>query len=436
MTLRLFNTLTKSKDVFTPLDPGHVRVYVCGPTVYDFAHIGNARPVIVFDLLYRLLRHIYGDAHVTYVRNITDVDDKINARAAERGISIRQLTEETARVFNQDVAALNCLPPDVTPRATEHIAEMVAMIESLIATGNAYAAEGHVLFDVESKHDYGKLSRRSLDEMIAGSRIEVAPYKKNPMDFVLWKPSMAGEPGWDSPWGRGRPGWHIECSAMAGKYLGQTFDIHGGGIDLVFPHHENEIAQSECAHHGAPIANVWMHNGFLQVEGEKMSKSAGNFFTIHELLADWPGEVLRFNMLRSHYRQPLDFTLGGLKESWKLLERWYAVTEPLADPGPDAAFFAALEDDLNTPAAIASLHQADDLALAGGLGFLGFSNVQLKIASKAKVDEVAIADAIAARKKARAEKNFAESDRIRDDLLARGIVLKDGPQGTTWEIKR
>jgi cysteinyl-tRNA synthetase len=436
MTLRLFSTLTKSKDVFAPLDPKNVRLYVCGPTVYDFAHIGNARPVIVFDLLFRLLRHLYGDAHVTYVRNITDVDDKINTRAAERGISIRELTEETAAVYNQDVAALNCLPPTITPRATEHVAEMTAMIQSLIATGNAYPAEGHVLFDVASKPDYGKLSRRSLDEMIAGARVEVAPYKKSAMDFVLWKPSKADEPGWDSPWGRGRPGWHIECSAMAGKYLGQTFDIHGGGIDLVFPHHENEIAQSECAHHGAPLAKVWMHNGFLQVEGEKMSKSAGNFFTIHELLADWPGEVLRFNMLRSHYRQPLDFTLAGLKESWKLLERWYGVTEPLADPGPDAAFFAALEDDLNTPAAIASLHQADDLALAGGLGFLGFSNVQLRIASKTRVDEVAIADAIAVRKKARAEKNFAESDRIRDQLLAQGIVLKDGPEGTSWEVKK
>ncbi len=436
MTLRLFNTLTKSKDVFTPLDPKNVRIYVCGPTVYDFAHIGNARPVIVFDLLFRLLRHLYGDAHVTYVRNITDVDDKINARAAERGISIRDLTEETARIFNEDVAALNCLPPTVTPRATEHIAEMVAMIQSLIATGNAYMAEGHVLFDVASKPDYGKLARRSLDEMMAGARVEVAPYKKDAMDFVLWKPSKPGEPGWDSPWGRGRPGWHIECSAMAGKYLGETFDIHGGGIDLVFPHHENEVAQSECAHHGAPIAKVWMHNGFLQVEGEKMSKSAGNFFTVHELLADWPGEVLRFNMLRSHYRQPMDFTLAGLKESWKQLERWYGVTEALADPAPDAAFFAALEDDLNTPAAIASLHQAGDVALAGGLGFLGFSNVQLRIASRAKVDEVAIADAIAARKKARAEKNFTESDRIRDALLVQGVVLKDGPQGTTWEIKR
>jgi cysteinyl-tRNA synthetase len=436
MTLRLYNTLTKSKDVFAPLDPKNVRLYVCGPTVYDMAHIGNARPVIVFDVLFRLLRHLYGDAHVTYVRNITDVDDKINARAAERGISIRELTEETAAVYNQDVAALNCLAPTVTPRATEHVAEMAAMIQSLIATGNAYVAEGHVLFDVASKPDYGKLARRSLDEMIAGARVEVAPYKKSAMDFVLWKPSKPGEPGWDSPWGRGRPGWHIECSAMAGKYLGQTFDIHGGGIDLVFPHHENEIAQSECAHHGAKLANVWMHNGFLQVEGDKMSKSTGNFFTIHELLADWPGEVLRFNMLRSHYRQPLDFTLAGLKESWKQLERWYGVTEPLADPAPDAAFFAALEDDLNTPAAIASLHQAGDLALAGGLGFLGFSNVQLRIESKTRVDDVAIADAIAARKKARAEKNFAESDRIRDDLLAKGIVLKDGPDGTSWEIKR
>ncbi len=436
MTLRLFNSLTKTKEDFAPLDAKNVRMYVCGPTVYDFAHIGNARPVIVFDLLFRLLRHEFGDAHVTYVRNITDVDDKINARAAERGISIRELTEETARIYDEDVAALNNLPPTVTPRATEHIAEMAAIIERLIAAGHAYAADGHVLFDVSSKADYGKLSRRSLDEMIAGARVEVAPYKKGAMDFVLWKPSSANEPGWDSPWGRGRPGWHIECSAMAGKYLGETFDIHGGGIDLMFPHHENEIAQSEGAHHDHPLAKVWMHNGFLQVEGEKMSKSAGNFFTIRDLLADWPGEVLRFNMLRSHYRQPIDFTLDGLRESWKTLERWYEITEPLVDPAPDTAFFAALRDDLNTPAAIASLHQAEPSALAGGLGFLGFSNVQMKISAKAKVDEVAIADAIAARKAARAAKNFAESDRIRDDLLAKGIVLKDGPQGTTWEVRK
>jgi cysteinyl-tRNA synthetase len=313
---------------------------------------------------------------------------------------------------------------------------MVAMIGELVAAGHAYAADGHVLFDVSSKADYGKLARRSLDEMLAGARVEVAPYKKSAMDFVLWKPSDANLPGWDSPWGRGRPGWHIECSAMAGKYLGETFDIHGGGIDLVFPHHENEIAQSEGAHCGHPIAKVWMHNGFLEVEGAKMSKSAGNFFTIRELLADWPGEVLRFNMLRTHYRQPIDFTIAGLKESWKTLERWYDVTEPLANPAPNTEFFEALSDDLNTPAAIASLHRADEMALAGGLGFLGFSNVQLKIAAKAQVDTVAIADAIAARNAARKNKDFRESDRIRDGLLAKGIVLKDGPQGTTWEVKR
>jgi cysteinyl-tRNA synthetase len=435
MTLRLFNTLTKTKEDFAPLDAKNVRMYVCGPTVYDFAHIGNARPSIVFDVLFRLLRHDYGDAHVTYVRNVTDVDDKINARAAERDISIRELTEETARIYDQDMAALNCLPPTIAPRATDHIAEMVAMIESLIASDNAYVAEGHVLFDVSSKPDYGKLSRRSLDEMLAGARVEVAPYKKNPMDFVLWKPSEHPLPGWDSPWGRGRPGWHIECSAMAGKYLGETFDIHGGGIDLMFPHHENEIAQSESAHHGHSLAKIWMHNGFLQVEGEKMSKSLGNFFTIRDLLADWPGEVLRFNMLRSHYRQPIDFTLAGLRESWKTLERWYDVTEPLADPAPDQDFMAALHDDLNTPQAIASLHQAEPSALAGGLGFLGFSNVAMRITLKPKVNAKEIADAIALRQKARAEKNFAESDRIRDALLARGIVLKDGPQGTTWEVK-
>ncbi len=436
MSLRLFNTLTKTKEDFAPLDAKNVRMYVCGPTVYDFAHIGNARPVIVFDVLFRLLRHVYGAGHVTYVRNITDVDDKINARAAERGISIRELTEETARIYEEDVAALGNLPHSVSPRATEHIKQMITIIEKLIAAGHAYAAEGHVLFDVSSKADYGKLSRRSLDEMLAGARVEVAPYKRNAMDFVLWKPSEDALPGWDSPWGRGRPGWHIECSAMAGEYLGETFDIHGGGIDLQFPHHENEIAQSEGANHGHPLAKVWMHNGFLQVEGEKMSKSLGNFYTIRDLLADWPGEVLRFNMLRTHYRQPIDFTLAGLKESWKTLERWYEVTEPLVDPAPDAAFFDALSDDLNTPAAIASLHQADEMALAGGLGFLGFSNVQLKIAAKTQVDTVAIAAAIDARLAARKAKNFAESDRIRDDLLAKGIVLKDGPQGTTWEVKK
>ena len=437
MPLRLYNSLTKTKEDFAPIDAANVRMYVCGPTVYDLAHIGNARPVIVFDILFRLLRHIYGGAHVTYLRNITDVDDKINARAAERGITIRELTDETARIYEEDVAALGNLPPSVTPRATEHVSQMIAMIAQLIEAGHAYVADSHVLFDVSSKSDYGKLSRRSLDEMIAGARVEVAPYKKNPMDFVLWKPSGSDQPGWESPWGRGRPGWHIECSAMAGQYLGETFDIHGGGIDLQFPHHENEIAQSEGVHHNHALAKVWMHNGFLQVEGEKMSKSLGNFFTIRDLLADWPGEVLRFNMLRTHYRQPIDFTVAGLKESWKTLERWYAVTEPLANPAPDAAFFEALCDDLNTPAAIASLHQADELALAGGLGFLGFSNVQLKIEREPNtLDIPQIHRAIEARNAARAARNFAESDRIRDALLAQGIVLMDGPQGTTWEIKR
>ncbi len=444
MTIRLYNTLTKSKEDFAPLDPKNVRMYVCGPTVYDYAHIGNARPAIVFDVLFRLLRHTYGDGHVTYVRNITDIDDKINARALQaRGArnvpildAVRELTARTYDIYQEDVAALGCLPPSQMPRATEHVAQMIAMIQTLIAAGHAYAADGHVLFDVSSKPDYGKLARKNLDEMIAGARIDVAPYKKSPMDFVLWKPSDADTPGWDSPWGRGRPGWHIECSAMAAEYLGETFDIHGGGIDLVFPHHENEIAQSEGAHRGHPLARVWMHNGFLNVEGEKMSKSLGNFVTIHELLADWPGEVLRFNMLRSHYRQPMDWTVAGMNESWKTLEKWYAATEPLADPPIGAAFLEALSDDLNTPQAIAELHKGADHERAGGLGLLGFSNVQLKIAAKTAVDEVAVADAIEARRAARARKDFQESDRIRDELLAKGIVLKDGPTGTTWEFKR
>jgi len=436
MTLRLYNTLSRTKEEFSPLDQKRVRMYVCGPTVYDFAHIGNARPVIVFDVLFRLLRHLYGDAHVTYVRNITDVEDKINARAAEEGISIRELTERTAKQYREDVAALGCLPPTHEPRATEHIAAMIAMNQRLIAAGHAYVAEGHVLYDVSSKPDYGKLARRSLDEMLAGARVEVAPYKKNPMDFVLWKPSTPEQPGWVSPWGRGRPGWHIECSAMSEALLGETFDIHGGGIDLVFPHHENEIAQSEGAHHGHPLAKIWMHNGFLQVEGEKMSKSLGNFFTIRDLLNDWPGEVLRFNMLRTHYRQPMDWTVQGLKESWTILERWYGVAEPIATPRIGDGFLAALLDDLNTPQALAELHKADDMELAGGLGLLGFSAVQERIAAKPPADTEGIARAIAARNAARKAKNFKESDRIRDELLAKGIVLKDGPDGTTWEVKR
>ncbi|HEY1631580.1 MAG TPA: cysteine--tRNA ligase [Rhizomicrobium sp.] len=449
MTLRLHNTLSREKDVFTPIDAANVRMYVCGPTVYDYAHIGNARPVIVFDVLFRLLRHLYGESHVTYVRNITDIDDKINARALERAAKdfggrnlpildvVREITTETARIYEEDVAALGCLPPTVAPRATQHVGPMIAMIEALIAAGHAYEAEGHVLFDVPSKPDYGKLSRRPLDEMIAGARVDVAPYKKNPADFVLWKPSDDKTPGWESPWGRGRPGWHIECSAMSAEYLGKTFDIHGGGIDLVFPHHENELAQSEGAHRGHPFAKVWMHNGFLQVEGEKMSKSLGNFVTIHELLADWPGDVLRFNMLRSHYRQPMDWTVAGMKESWNTLEKWYGVAEPLANRRIGEAFLAALCDDLNTPAAIAALHGGTEEELAGGLSLLGFAPDPGRIVAKAKVDAVEIADAIAARKAARKARDFKESDRIRDDLLAKGIVLKDNPDGTTsWEVKK
>ncbi|MBV9062413.1 MAG: cysteine--tRNA ligase [Alphaproteobacteria bacterium] len=444
MSLRLYNTLTRSKEAFEPLDPNNVRMYVCGPTVYDYAHIGNARPAIVFDVLFRLLRHIYGPEHVTYVRNITDIDDKINARAlelrGERNVDVlevvRELTERTYAVYQQDVAALGNLPPTFMPRATEHVPQMIAMIRTLIDAGLAYEAEGHVLFDVAKKADYGKLSRRPLDEMIAGARVDVAPYKREAMDFVLWKPSDSTTPGWESPWGRGRPGWHIECSSMIEAAMGETIDIHGGGIDLVFPHHENEIAQSEGAHHGHPLARFWMHNGFLNVEGEKMSKSLGNFVTIHELLEDWPGDVLRFNMLRAHYRQPMDWTLAGMKESWATLERWYDVAEAVSAPRIGEGLLAALSDDLNTPLAIAELHKASLQELGGGLMLLGFNPMSERLASKKAVDTVEITRAIEARNAARAAKNFKESDRIRDELLAQGIQLKDGPDGTTWEIKR
>ena len=444
MTLKLYNTLTRTKEVFAPLDPKNVRLYVCGPTVYDYAHIGNARPVIVFDVLFRLLRHLYGETHVTYVRNITDIDDKINARAKERlgGRNlpilnvVREITEETGKIYAEDAAALGALPPTVTPRATEHVRQMIAMIETLVAGGHAYVEQGHVLYDVSSKPDYGKLSRRSLDEMVAGARVEVAPYKRNAMDFVLWKPSDAETPGWESPWGRGRPGWHIECSAMSAQYLGETFDIHGGGIDLMFPHHENEIAQSESAHHNHALAKVWMHNGFLYVEGEKMSKSLGNFVTIHELLEDWPGEVLRFNMLRSHYRQPMDWTVHGMKESWGILERWYQAVADVDAPRVSEKVLAALSDDLNTPQAISELHQSQPAEIAGGLALLGFSLKPERIAARTTLDAKEIEAAIAARNAARKAKDFQESDRIRDALAVKGIVLKDGPSGTTWEVKR
>jgi cysteinyl-tRNA synthetase len=360
VALTLYNTLTRRKEPFQPIDPGNVRMYVCGPTVYDYAHIGNARPVIVFDVLFRLLRYIYGERHVTYARNITDVDDKINARAAQEGTSIRELTERTAKQFHEDIAVLGVLEPTVEPRATEHIPEMVRLCETLIANGNAYVAQDHVLFDVNSMPDYGRLANRSLEEMEAGARVDVAPYKKGPMDFVLWKPSKPSEPAWPSPAGiaaPGRPGWHIECSAMAEKHLGQVFDIHGGGIDLVFPHHENELAQSRCAHGTPVMANIWMHNGFLQVEGEKMSKSLGNFVTINELLKDWPGEAMRFAMLATHYRQPTNWTEKGLEDARRTLDHWYELTADVPSGSPLCAdVLQALEDDLNTPQAIAALH--------------------------------------------------------------------------------
>jgi cysteinyl-tRNA synthetase len=481
LPLRLYNTLTRSKDVFVPIDPRNVRLYVCGPTVYDFAHIGNARPVIVFDLLFRLLRQVYGPDAVTYVRNITDVDDKINKRAFDRGVSIRELTEETGRQFHADIRALGVLmPPDVNepgrpprfvePRATDHIAEMCLIIDRLIERGVAYVAQEHVLFSVAAMGKlplvppYGAFSRRSLDELMAGARVDVAPYKRDPMDFVLWKPSGPEEPGWPSPGGigtPGRPGWHIECSAMAWKHLvkafetrlsctdpldREMFDIHGGGIDLVFPHHENEIAQTCCAFGLPRMANVWMHNGFLQVEGDKMSKSLGNFHTIRDLLADWPGEVLRFAMLRSHYRQPIDWTLRGLQESWKVLDRWHGLDPEEGGPALTGPVLEALADDLNTPRMIAELHAMDGAGahgdLSGNLRALGFlaegaAAWEARRRATVTVDAARIEALIAARKDARSARNWAESDRIRDELAGLGVAVKDNKDGTTsWEVAR
>jgi cysteinyl-tRNA synthetase len=460
MHLRLYDTLTRSKRLFEPLDPARVRMYVCGPTVYDFAHVGNARPVIVFDVLFRLLRHLYGPERVVYVRNITDVDDKIIARAAEEHLgiplneAIRIVTETTDRQFHEDVAALGCLPPSVEPRATGHIPEMRALIERLIADGNAYVTADHVLFAVSSMPDYGMLSKRSLDELLAGARVDVAPYKRDPMDFVLWKPSKPGEPSWPSPAGiavAGRPGWHIECSAMAWKHLGETFDIHGGGIDLVFPHHENEIAQSRCVFHTPMMAQTWMHNGFLQVEGEKMSKSLGNFVTIRDLLSEWPGDVIRFQMLMTHYRQPIDWTRSATEQAALALDgfRQVVTTAQAREGRLSVAVLEALADDLNTPQAIVELHRLAADARRGnfhaacdlkstcrliGLTLAGESLQDIRKRQRDDIDEARIEALIAARAKARAARNFAESDRIRDELGAMGIVLKDSKEGTTWEV--
>ena len=492
--MRLYNTLTRSKQDFVPADDKNVRMYVCGPTVYDFAHIGNARPVIVFDVLYRLLRHVYGADHVTYVRNITDVDDKINARAIRDfpGLplneAIRRVTETTAQRFQADALALGCLEPSVEPRATENIAEMVDIIGKLLASGHAYIASGpegrEVLFAVDSMSDYGQLSRRKLEDQQAGARVAVEAHKRNPGDFVLWKESAADEPGWDGTFLAdgavvtifGRPGWHIECSAMSRRYLGETFDIHGGGLDLIFPHHENEIAQSRCAFGTEVMANVWMHNGFLQVEGQKMSKSLGNFVTIAELLETekfggrrWPGEVLRLAMLKTHYRQPIDFTVKALEEAEATLFKWSAQIQEskkgygisLADgSGYGDPFGSAdgsgfgfgqiglaevigqLSDDLNTPAVLSLMHQITNphemiqVTNLMGIDLLGFAAKREAYENKAG-ENIEVQSLITARLAARAAKNWPESDRIRDELLAQGIVLKDNKDGTTtWEVKR
>ena len=447
MTLRIYNTLTRTKEEFKPLDPKNVRMYVCGPTVYDFAHIGNARPAIVFDVLFRLLRHLYGADHVTYVRNITDVDDKINARALRDypGVplndAIRKVTETTYDQYQKDVTALGCLAPTHQPRATEHIQGMVDMIRVLINNGHAYEAAGEVLFNVAAMADYGKLSGRKLEDQQAGARIAVDAHKRNPGDFVLWKQSSPEEPGWDSPWGRGRPGWHIECSVMSKAHLGDVFDIHGGGLDLIFPHHENEIAQSRCAHGTSVMANYWMHNGFLQVEGQKMSKSLGNFTTIADVLKDWPGEVARFNMLRTHYRQPIDWTVKNLEESQSILETFNADTNAAVASQPPAEFVECLCDDLNVSTGLAQLHalrKADRLSeLKAALHLMGFAGEATKPAETTTVSREIVVRLIEDRLLARHMKNWAESDRIRDELAVMGIQIKDNKDGTTtWEEKR
>jgi cysteinyl-tRNA synthetase len=451
--ITLHNTKTRKKEPFKPLDDENVRMYVCGPTVYDRAHLGNARPVVVFDVLFRLLKHVYGAGHVTYVRNITDVDDKIIDRAMRDGEDIGDLTARTTRWFHEDIAALGVDysddPAFREPRATDYIPQMVAMIESLIASGHAYAAEGHVLFAVESYADYGALSGRSVDDMIAGARVEVVPYKRNPMDFVLWKPSSDDQPGWDGPVvggksiGKGRPGWHIECSAMSYALLGKSFDIHGGGLDLQFPHHENEIAQSCCAHPEGEFARVWLHNEMLQVEGKKMSKSLGNFFTVRDLLDGHdgqppvPGEVIRFVMLSTHYRKPMDWTAEKREEAERTLRKWYRLAGLAGQASINNSIINALTDDLNTPEAITEAHALANAGDVNGLRFAleifglwsgsipdwavvpGFSDAEIGVVS----------DLLQRRDAARRQGNYSEADRIRDGLVQAGVKVVDSPDG-------
>ncbi len=453
--IKLYNTKTRKKEVLSPLDADDVRMYVCGPTVYDRAHIGNARPVIVFDVLYRLLRHVYGEDHVTYARNFTDVDDKINARAIETGRSIRDITDETIQWFLDDMGELGNLEPSVAPRATEYIAQMVVMIEELIASGHAYEAEGHVLFDVTSYEKYGSLSGRSIDDMIAGARVEVAPYKRNPMDFVMWKPSVADLPGWESPWGRGRPGWHIECSAMSKALFGEKFDIHGGGLDLAFPHHENEKAQSCCEAGEESFAQVWMHNEMLQVEGKKISKSLGNFFSVRELLDQgYPGEVIRFVFLSTHYRKPMDWTETKAKEAEATLRKWREITKGVTvnrfannENTERWGIIDALASDVNTPRALSRLHALADIAERGephrrwlkeAANILGLLSDEMgDWAKEPEVEEkvVELIEALLAdRNAARAAKDFARADALRDGFAAAGVQVKDTAEGAVWEL--
>jgi cysteinyl-tRNA synthetase len=455
MTIQLYNTLTRSKEPFVPGDPGRVTMYVCGPTVYGFPHIGNARPAVVFDVLARLLRRHYP---LVYARNITDVDDKINKAAAEAGVPIGEIAAKFAAVYHEDMAVLGVLPPDVEPRATGHIGEMIAMIEELVRAEHAYVAAGHVLFRVKSFAAYGSLSRRDQRELLAGARVEVAPYKEDAGDFVLWKPSPPDLPGWDSPWGRGRPGWHIECSAMAERHLGETIDIHGGGNDLIFPHHENEIAQSTCAHHGVPFCRYWLHNGFVNVDHTKMAKSLGNIVLVRDLLKQAPGEAVRLALLSAHYRHPLDWTEEVLIEARRKLDRLYGTLRDVAgwqerwrDAAPDATFIAALEDDLNTPRALAALfdlardaNRSEDASERARIAATLRSSAELLGLLAAEPEAWFTAERAASltnadverllteRREARSRRDFAAADRIREQLTEAGIAIEDGADGTRW----
>ncbi len=460
MTIRFYNTLTRAKENFEALDDQHVTMYLCGPTVYNYAHIGNARPAVVFDVLYRLLKHSY--PRVTFARNVTDVDDKIITASEKTGIPISQITQKYTDIYNEDMGALGVLPPDIEPRATEHIPEMIDMISKLISSGHAYESDGHVLFDVTAYDDYGKLSNRTLEDMLAGARVEVADYKNHPSDFVLWKPSTDDQIGWDSPWGRGRPGWHIECSAMIGKHLGKTIDIHCGGIDLVFPHHENEIAQSCCANDGQPYVRYWLHNGFLTMDSEKMAKSVGNVYTVNDLRKDYHPEVLRLVLLSAHYRQPLDWNDQVIHQAQDRLDRIYCTLRNLEDIdvseagiNPPQALIDALSDDLNTPSALAVLaehvnqanraatteqkQQAKAALLGCGqlMGLLQYPPAEWLQGNAADSLDTADIDALVAeRDTARAERNFQRADEIRDQLADMGIIIEDGADGSRWRADR